>query len=151
MMMKRKVSFLTLRVLVPVDKGMDTAASKNAPNSVEASKRPWASQPGRTVKHRGCQNGWLLLQSSSENFRIFWTWSTCQCGTLPGEAKEQGSSSIPCLKWAWLDRHLWTLLTPALSNSLLLSSQNTRWIPHTIKLPILKQHQQNSLYSNVTS
>lgn len=40
MMMKRKVSFLTLRVLVPVDKGMDTAASKNAPNSVEASKRP---------------------------------------------------------------------------------------------------------------
>ena len=40
MIMKGKVTFLTLPVFVPGGKGRNTAASRNAQNSMEASMRP---------------------------------------------------------------------------------------------------------------
>lgn len=48
--MKGKVTFFAVHVLVPEGKGRNPAASSNTQNRVEASKRLGASQPGRKVK-----------------------------------------------------------------------------------------------------
>lgn len=50
--MKGKVTFFAVHVLVPEGKGRNPAASSNTQNRVEASKRLGASQPGRKVKKK---------------------------------------------------------------------------------------------------